>query len=191
MKPAFVLLAGPNGAGKSTFWRKHLVASGLPYLNADDLAAAHGLDAYEAARATDEMRRDCLRKRVGFISETVFSDPAGAKVALLRDAEAAGFDVTLVFIGLSSAELSNARVMNRVAEGGHDVPEDKIFARYPRSLENLARAINAGIRVMIYDNSRLDDPHRRLGVFERGRLILQTPDAIPPWAQRFFAPVEP
>lgn len=54
MKPGFILLAGPNGAGKSSFHRKHLAGTGAPFLNADEIAAARGLGAYEAARVTDD-----------------------------------------------------------------------------------------------------------------------------------------
>jgi hypothetical protein len=40
-----------------------------------------------------------------------------------------------------SVELSEARIIQRVSEGGHDVPHDKVRSRFPRTLENLRRAI--------------------------------------------------
>ena len=48
-QPLLVMLAGPNGAGKSTFFTSYLARLGLPFLNADVLAARTGMDAYEAA----------------------------------------------------------------------------------------------------------------------------------------------
>lgn len=50
--------------------------------------------------------------------------------------------------------LSNvARVRARKAAGGHDVPEDKIRARYHRALALLHRLIYICDKILIYDNS--------------------------------------
>lgn len=62
--------------------------------------------------------------------ETVMSHPS--KVEFIQKAKNAGYYVQLVFVGLSSSELSFERVSQRVQRGGHDVPQDKIIARYDR-----------------------------------------------------------
>jgi predicted ABC-type ATPase len=165
------MLAGPNGAGKSTFHEAFLADSGLPFVNADRIAAAAGLEPYEAARAADLMRRQFIERPAGFIAETVFSDPVGDKLALLKEAMTAGFDVTLIFIGLASVPLAQARVATRVQRGGHDVPDAKIAARFPRTLENLKQAIRFVPRVNIYDNSDANDPFRLVAEFENGRRL--------------------
>ena len=110
MNPQLVVLAGPNGAGKTTFYDVFLSASALPFLNADLFAAETGVDSVEAARILDAMRTKMIEDRIGFITETVFSDPYGAKLDMLRQAIAAGYDVTLVYIGLASPALSARRV---------------------------------------------------------------------------------
>ena len=92
--PLLVMLAGPNGAGKSTFYEAYLKRLGLPFLNADVLARETGLDAYEAARTIAAIRDGCIERRESFVTETVFSDPQGEKVAVLGRAAEAGFDVT-------------------------------------------------------------------------------------------------
>lgn len=61
-----------------------------------------------------------------FVSETVFSDPEGVKLAFLQEAVQRGFDVRLIFIDIRDVELSIARVKDRVSAGGHDVPEVKL-----------------------------------------------------------------
>ncbi len=138
-----MLLAGPNGAGKSTFYEAHLSATGLPFLNSDVVARELGVTDYEASRALDEIRELYIERGISFISETVFSDPVGAKVAMLRRGMEAGFNVKLIYIGIESPALAQARVNHRVGNGGHPVPPDKILARYPRSLANLARAVRS------------------------------------------------
>lgn len=170
-RPVLLALAGSNGAGKSTFHRKLLADKGLPFVNADVLAKELKLGAYEAASLADEVRRLKFEKRESFIMETVFSDPIGAKLHFLEQARREGYAVTLFFIGLESAELSAARVHARVQAGGHDVPTEKLMARYERTLDNLERAIPVLPRIVIYDNSSYLEPYRLLGEFRDGRWL--------------------
>jgi predicted ABC-type ATPase len=96
--PALVVVAGPNGAGKSTFIRRYLHELGLPYINADHIARILKAGAPNLSRrdldrrAFDEaerLRADLLEARVGFCTETVFSDPVGSKLDFLARARAA------------------------------------------------------------------------------------------------------
>lgn len=184
--PLLVMLAGPNGAGKSTFYESHLEALGLPFLNADVLAREASMDAYTAADTIAAIRDQMIRRGEGFVTETVFSDPVGEKVRVLAEAVDSGFDVTLIYIGITDAGLSGRRVKARVAAGGHDVPEEKLAARYERSLDNLERAISQLPRVRIYDNSSFVTPHRFLAEFRDGLMVQRTNELIPAWARRFF-----
>lgn len=180
------MLAGPNGAGKSTFYESHLSALGLPFLNADVLVAHTGMDTYEAAERIDDARRIFVTRRMGFVTETVFFDPVGAKVDFMAEADALGFDVQLIYIGIEDAEFSAERVAARVRAGGHDVPLEKILARYARTLENLERAIDRLPRVTLYDNSSFDEPFRLIAEFRNGKLHSSCVNPMPPWARRFF-----
>ncbi len=57
----------------------------------------------------------------------------------------------------------------RVLQGGHDVPNDKLVARFPRTQANLTRAIHSLPHVLVYDNSDLASPFRQVGEFRRGQ----------------------
>jgi predicted ABC-type ATPase len=181
--PQLVVLAGPNGAGKSTFRDVFLADSPLPFLNADLFAAATGVDSGQAARILDATRDRYLEEGLGFITETVFSDPHGAKLAMLRKAVDAGYDVTLVYIGIASPELSGLRVDQRVAQGGHDVPRDRLASRFERSRANLAQAITFVPTVELYDNSSVAEPYRHVATFQRGALVSRMRGALPRWAR--------
>jgi len=179
-RPIVIALAGPNGAGKSTFYEAHLRLSGLRFINADALARELGIDAYRAAEAADRVRRDLVTTGESFVFETVFSDPCRDKITFLRDAEARGYLVVLCFIGLEGAALSDERVAMRVMRGGHDVPTEKLEARFPRCLQNLEHAMRELAVVRVFDNSVLGQPHRELAELHRGQLVtLARP--IPPW----------
>ena len=171
-RPILVMLAGPNGAGKTTFYEAHLATLGLPFINADNLSWTLGLTAYEAANEAERIREIYIKKRIGFVSETVFSDPVGAKLAFLSRAVEAGFDVHLIFIQIRDVELSCARVRDRVAAGGHDVPEDKLKKRFKRTQTNLKKACDALPHVLIYDNSSHQMPFRLQAEYREGKRIV-------------------
>jgi predicted ABC-type ATPase len=159
-RPILVALAGPNGAGKSTFYEAHLARTGLQFVNADVFAVSLGLDAYKAAEMAAEIRRRFVAQRESFIFETVFSDPKGEKLNFLKDAERSGYTVVLIFIGISTPELSDMRVAMRVAKGGHDVPTEKLKKRFPRTMRNLNRALRELSNVLVFDHSDLDAVYR-------------------------------
>jgi predicted ABC-type ATPase len=188
-RPVLVVLAGPNGAGKSTFYAEYLHGLGLLFVNADHIARllrdAHpGAPASQLERRAFEeaerLRADLIDLRLGFCAETVFSDPVGAKLDFIERARAAGFVVILVFVGLASPALSVARVATRVARGGHDVPNAKLFARFPRTLKNLKTAVGVVDRAVLVDNSLVGAPFRPVGDYVDGRLVAQYPP-LPPW----------
>jgi predicted ABC-type ATPase len=79
---------------------------------------------YEAAQIAEQVRFDLLRQRISFCFETVFSHPS--RLAFVQQACAAGYEIIMVFIHLDDVQLNLARITQRVAEGGHFVPEDKL-----------------------------------------------------------------
>lgn len=184
MTPQLVMLAGPNGAGKSTFYDAFLSESPLPFLNADLFAAETGVDSLEAARILDATRDRMIEDKLGFITETVFSDPHGAKLQMLRNAVASGYEVTLIYIGVADASLSARRVDQRIATGGHDVPRDRIASRFRRSLDNLAEAITVVPSVKLYDNSSVDHPYRQIATFVNRELTWRMKGTLPAWARK-------
>jgi predicted ABC-type ATPase len=179
-RPIIVALAGPNGAGKTTFYGAHLARAGLRFVNADELARELDLAPYDAAEAAKKVRAALVEQRESFVFETVFSDPVGDKLEFLRTASTLGYTVVLCFIGLDSPELSDERVAIRVMQGGHDVPSAKLIARYPRTLENLRRAIHELPHVLVFDNSDLERPFRKVAAFEGGRPV-ELNEPVPAW----------
>jgi predicted ABC-type ATPase len=171
-KRFLVVVAGPNGAGKSTFVETFLKPTGILIVNPDEVAKGLSPDsqeaAYEAARVADAWRRDLANRGVSFCMETVFSDAQGAKLRFLRECQSKGYTVLLVFIGLDSAELSLGRVIQRVEAGGHDVPDEKIATRFPRTLDNLRQALLFVNQAFLFDNSSSDHPFRFVAAFRNG-----------------------
>lgn len=178
--PILVAFVGPNGAGKTTLRNLLFANSKLPFINADLIAAASGLDPYQAAAKAETERQRLVAAGCSFMFESVLSDPVGAKVDFLRAARAAGYLVIVHFVGLDSPERSRARVIQRVHEGGHDVPDDKLTARFPRVLENLRRLPGAVDDLTIYDNSSAEVPYRVLARFAGSQLVALSV-SLPRW----------
>jgi predicted ABC-type ATPase len=179
-RPIIVAIAGPNGAGKTTFFHAHLASAGLRFVNADVLAAELAVEAYQAARLADALRKTLIERGESFVFETVFSDPVGDKIAFLAEAARCGYVVVLCYIGLSGPDQSAERVAMRVSQGGHDVPDEKLQSRFSRTLANLRAAIARLPHVLVYDNSVLNVPCRLVVVVEHGQLRhLREP--IPEW----------
>lgn len=181
--PRLIFLAGPNGAGKSTYYLTFLNQSGLLFVTADELTRKLGLPNAEAAKFADGAREALLSSGESFITETVFSDPVGAKLNFLRRAVAAGYDVQVHFIGISDAGLSEVRVMQRVAQGGHDVPSDRLERRLYQSLQNLAAAIKFVPDMRVFDNSATDNPYRLVLRIDRGKTTFRA-HQFPKWLTR-------
>lgn len=185
-RPIVVALAGPNGAGKTTFYHAHIQRAGLRFVNADVLARFIAPDPYAAARMAAALRCELVRQRESFVFETVFSDPVGDKLAFLKDVAKAGYTVVLCFIGISGPDVAEERVAMRVSQGGHDVPTEKLIARFPRTLANLQAALRELPNVLIFDNDDLRTPFRQVAVFQSGaQLSLNQP--VPRWLKPMLA----
>lgn len=169
-------IAGSNGAGKTTFFNAHLAGTALPFVNADELALELGVEAYEAARVANALRRTLVERGESFVFETVFSDPIGDKVVFLEEANRKGFQVVLIFIRLNGIEISKQRVSMRVMQGGHDVPDEKLEQRFKRTLANLDRAIGSLPIVIVFNNSDMANPYRLEAVYAEGEAEQLSPE---------------
>ena len=73
-------------------------------------------------------------------------------------ARALGYEIILVLIHLEHTDLNKARISQRVAEGGHNVPDEKVEQRIPRTLAQVKKAIPLCDQVRVLDNSSSDNP---------------------------------
>jgi len=182
------VVAGGNGAGKSTFYRLYLEPRGVKLVNADLIAKqiARGDPqgaGYEAAVLAARLRTAMLEEGVSFCFETVFSHPS--KIDFIAEAKARGYQVVLVFIHLATTELNQARVAQRVSEGGHDVPWEKIVSRVPRTLQHIRTALPLVDVAALFDNSSRSDPFRPVARLTAGMLQHQA-RPLPGWAEEIL-----
>ena len=106
-------------------------------------------------------RKHSPQSRKTFAERHAFGQHHG-KVDFVGKAKALGYQIILVMIHLESPGLNKARVAQRVEEGGHDVPDEKIETRIPRLLRLIKSVIPLCDYVYLLDNSRADNPFIRV-----------------------------
>ena len=154
-----LIIAGPNGAGKTTFAREYLPreAGCHVFINADYIA--HGLSPFApdlaALKAGKVMLNELARhidQRHNVAIETTLSGKRYAR--LIPQWQALGYAVKLIFLSLPSPDLALARVMTRVRQGGHAIPEETVRRRFKLGHANFARIYKPLVDAWAhYDNS--------------------------------------
>ena len=134
---------------------------------------------FEMVHMTDIFRSEKIINGETFCFETVFSHES--KLELIKKAKSNGYQVVLVFIHLDSPERNIARVFQRVENGGHNVPYDRIKNRITRALENLKKAIPLVDKVALVDNSSTEDPLKMVAKISDCKVTEQV-NPLPKWA---------
>ena len=140
---------------QSTYPReyKRPFESGEIYIDEEDYLhfSANGINSYSVAIVADFFKEQYLKHRISFSFETVFSHPA--KIDILKRAQAAGFKTYMYFVATENPVINVNRIKERVALGGHDVPEEKTRSRYLRCMEQVRYALPYLNRAYFFDNS--------------------------------------
>ena len=193
--PVIVIVAGPNGSGKTSLtkdllYHKWVDGEGCVYINPDDIAQDKFGDwnsreaTLKAANEADRLREQCLKDRSSLVFETVMSAPN--KIDFLKRAKALGYFIRLFFVSTDSPTINAARVAQRVTEGGHSVPIEKIISRYTKSIVNCAIVCRFVDRAYLYDNSIDNQKAKRLFRTVEGKIIKTYTEDINLWAQPVY-----
>ena len=183
------IIAGPNGAGKTTFsvnmiddgWIEHFV-------NADEIAKEYAhLPVNKANVLASRVFLKTLdrlaKQNESFAFETTLSGRSHLKriKALQND----GWLVSLFYLVVSSPDISKDRVAERVAHGGHNIPESDIYRRYPKSLRHF---YNDFLPIVDYAECVFNEGNDPTTIFRsfKGELFDQHPELCP----QFFKMLE-
>jgi predicted ABC-type ATPase len=171
-QPQLHVLAGPNGSGKSTYaeaWKRNFTIHN-PDEVVKTLGQHDGNALIAAGRIIHRRIDDDLKQRATFGIETTLSGHQVLRtMAACRNS---GYRVFLHFIYVEKLILSRARVAERVKSGGHGVPEDDQLRRFPRSFENLPKAIALSNVALIFNNSGVS--HQLVAVYHDRQNVYRT-----------------
>lgn len=153
------IIAGPNGSGKTTFAKTFLpeYAKCDRFINADLIA--QGLSpfspqqvAIKSGKLVLEQIKEYSNNGVDFGFETTMSGVTYLKYfKMLKDK---GYKIHIFFLWIPSSQLAIARVKDRVAQGGHNVPVQDIKRRFERSTEKFFKQYRLLVEQwMLFNNS--------------------------------------
>ena len=157
--PRLYIISGCNGSGKTTASYSVLpeMLGCSEFVNSDEFAKSLApfnpeKASVNASRYMLLKMRHLLGRRADFCIETTLATRSLLKV--IRDAQNAGYYVTILYFWLTSPELAVARVKARVAAGGHNIKEETIRRRYHVGLHYLFRDfMPVSDRWILCDNS--------------------------------------
>lgn len=135
------IVAGPNGSGKTTFAKEFLplYAHCQNFVNADLIAS--GLAPFEprsaaikAGKLVLQQIHEFAKRNVDFAFETTLAGKS--YIRLFSELKKKGYKINIFFLWIPSPDLALARIKDRVAEGGHDVPAEDVRRRFGRGIYN-------------------------------------------------------
>lgn len=151
------------------------------------MAFAHVEDTF------DNLVANALTNLSDFIYEGHFTNDVTWDIP--RKFKATGFEIHLLFFGLSSLELSEARVIARAKEGGHYVDPLTLASNYYGNMEKLNQYFDMFNSVQIIDTSEPEP--MILSLLQAGNITEALPEnELPTWFKQYLpaifnAPVMP
>ncbi len=158
-QPRCVVIAGPNGAGKTTFAREFLPKDEriINFVNADLIAGGLSplrpeLAALAAGRLFLAELDRLARSKSDFAFETTLSGQT--YLTRLNQWKSSGYRIEIVFLRLVSPQIALKRIVERVKQGGHNVPAKDVLRRFARGWENFCEVYRPVADAWaVYDNS--------------------------------------
>lgn len=178
----YTIIGGVNGAGKSSLTGslKYQRSDLGKIIDVDKLAVQYG-GFIEGGKAAIALQAQYMSAGISFTQETTLSDQRPLRV--IREAKEAGYYVRLFYVGIGTAQEAIKRIKNRVAKGGHDIPEEDVMRRFEAQYENLAKILDYCDEAVFFDNK---NGFVEVGEYRNGELLLQG-DYRPEWLQELCA----
>ncbi|MCR4823925.1 MAG: zeta toxin family protein [Bacteroidales bacterium] len=138
--PRLYIISGCNGSGKTTASYTLLpdLLNCRQFVNSDEFAKSlspfdPGAASITASRYMVVKINYLLERREDFGIETTLA--TRSLLRIVQEAQAIGYEVTVLYFWLNSPELAIQRVHERVAAGGHNIPDQVIRRRYVMGLQ--------------------------------------------------------
>ena len=154
-----VVLLGVNGSGKTTLANELACNLEIPLINMDLIGRRPytSVEDYnqmmaERLQIARSMMDDKLHRRQSFMTELTLSTVKD--LDFLKHIKQSSATLVTVFVLTRDIEINISRISNRVKNGGHNVPLEKIQRRYPKFLANMPLAIDESDICFVYDNSQ-------------------------------------
>jgi predicted ABC-type ATPase len=192
-KPQLFIFAGPNGAGKSTISRL-VLGDEVDVFDGDLLQKQLETEQpdlswqkmYEITSGIFREKQDnAILNREDFAYETNFTFEQSIRIP--EKFRAAGYEITMFYVGLGTIEESTDRVNLRKKEGGHDVDAASIEMNFNGRIENIKSFFSFFDRLFFIENPIINPPRIVLHA-QSGRIIRQS-ENLPEWVKNHFSEI--
>jgi len=157
--PDLFIIGGCNGAGKTTAYYNFIAKRfNCPnFVNADEIGKELSeLNEKSGPIAAGKEFYKRIAKLIADGESFAFESTLASKTlsSVITRCKQSGYKIHLVYFWLNNYELAIERVINRVKEGGHNIPKEDIQRRYFRGIRNLIEIyIPISDYYMVVDNS--------------------------------------
>lgn len=178
--PNLYIISGCNGSGKTTASYTVLpeMLGCTQFVNSDEFAKSFSpfnpADAsISAGRFMLLKIRYLLGRKEDFSIETTLA--TRSLMRTIEEAKENGYSVTLLYFWINSPDLAVKRVKDRVAAGGHSIPEHVIRRRYDMGLRYFFNDyMPVSDRWILVDNSQV--PFTLIAEGDRSQTTIQDPE---------------
>ncbi len=176
--PTLYILGGANGSGKTTWYNSQVVTGDInptiPFINIDNIVLWE-LGNYTpenlllGENIAKERMSGHIERKESFMIESNLSKKADYE--WIERMQRYGYDTVLYFFGTDNVEINKDRVLNRVAQGGHDVAVPIIEQRHRMGLSYLKSEVLNFTEAYLYDSS--DRIPQQMAVLKKGKIFEQ------------------
>ena len=175
--PNLYIISGCNGSGKTTASYSVLpeMLGCSEFVNSDEFAKSFSpFDPSAASISAGRFMllkiRYLLKRKVDFCIETTLA--TRSLMRTIEEAKENGYEITILYFFIQSPELVVKRVSDRIAAGGHSIPEHVIRRRYEMGLRYFFNDyMPVSDRWILVDNSQT--PFRLIAEGDRYRAQIQ------------------
>lgn len=149
----YTIIGGVNGTGKSSLTgmlRTERTDLGI-VVDPDRCTVLCNGDEYEGGKLAVSQIENALNEGVNFTQETTLS--GGYPKRLCSRAKDAGYYIRLYYVGLDTLEESLHRIENRVAHGGHNIPETDVRSRFAHRFQDVGKILPYCDEAKFFDNN--------------------------------------
>ena len=173
----FTIIGGVNGTGKSSLTGvlKKTDKNLGRIIDVDKINIQYNNDIIEGGKAAIKLIDECIEKGVCFTQETTLSGHKTLKT--IQKAIQYGYFIRLYYVGLDTLDESIKRIKNRVAKGGHNIPNESVIKRFNSRFEDITTVLPYCNEAVFYDN---DNGFRVVAEYSNGELTILTTE-IPNW----------
>ena len=177
----YTIVGGVNGAGKSSLTGvlKAERSDLGKIIDVDQLAVQYG-GFLEGGKRAVLLQQQYIAEGISFTQETTLSGQRPLR--MIREAREAGYFIRLFYVGIGTVEEALARIRNRVAKGGHDIPAADVVRRFAERFPALLHVLDYVDEAVLYDN---ENGFRVVAEYRNGELLPIGPS--PTWLKELMA----